>query len=407
MSEDPAPKPGRRRLWRVLTVTALIIAGASAIVTIDLWTALGRKPHGPDLERLARSPQWTGERFDNPLPQASMPMWGILKAWIGGDQIRNPDAPLPMDTLDPAGYATPPASGLRLSWIGHSTFLIEIDGKTILTDPVWGPRASPSSWIGPERFHPPPIAIADLPPLDAVIISHDHYDHLDYPSIRALADRDVPFHVPLGVGSHLEYWGIPSDRIHEYDWWDTADLGGLTLAATPSRHFSGRAPGGEKSTLWCSWALVGPRNRAYFSGDSALFPGFGDIGEKYGPFDVALIENGAYNAMWRDVHLGPEQAVAAHRMVRGELLVPIHWGTFNLANHAWTEPAERIIAAAEAAGVTLHVPRIGQRFEPASPPPLDRWWPDIPWQTMDEAPVISSGLDDAVLQFVPGPKTIP
>lgn len=401
---DETPRPRRRRRWRILGIIALAFTGAAAAVTFDLWTALGRIPRGEHRDRIAQSPQWAGDRFDNPLPQSDLSLWPIIKGSFGGDQIRNPQAPLPMEVIDPATYASPPPSGLRLSWIGHSTFLIEIDGKTILTDPVWGPRASPATWVGPARFHPPPIPLADLPPLDAVIISHDHYDHLDLPSVRALSQNtDVVFHVPLGVGSHLAYWGVPAHRIREYDWWDAFDLGGLTLAATPSRHFSGRAPWWEKTTLWCSWSLVGPQHRVYFSGDSALFPGFGDIGERYGPFDVALIENGAYNALWRDVHLGPEQAVTAFQLVRGELLVPIHWGTFNLAHHSWTEPAERIIVAAEAAGAELFIPRVGQTFEPTTRPTWTRWWPETPWKPAAETPVVSSGLDESLLQRIPRP----
>lgn len=401
--ESPAP---RRRRRRVLVALALTLLGVTLLMAIDLWRALGRKPHGEHLARLATSPQWSGDHFENPLPESDMKMWPILKAWLGGDEVREPDRPPPTAGLTTASFATPPASGLRLTWIGHSTFVIEIDGKRILTDPVWGERASPSSVFGPSRFVAPPIALADLPPIDAIVISHDHYDHLDHPTISALAAGDVPFYVPLGLGSHLAYWGVAPDRIHEMDWWDTADIGGVTIAATPSRHFSGRAPGGHNSTLWCSFALVGPQNRVFFSGDTALFPGFADIGAKYGPFDVTLMENGAYSALWRDVHLGPEQAIAAHRMLGGALLVPIHWGTFTLAHHAWTEPAERIVAAAEAAGVRVAVPRIGEQLEPADPPPLVRWWPEVPWQSMDEAPVISSGLGQAVLQFVPGPTTL-
>jgi len=404
---DDAPK-ARARWRRFVAGVALTLIGAATIVTFDLWTALGKKPSGEHLDQISASPQWRGARFDNTLPQSAMPIWPIIKASFGGEQIRNPGDPLPLDVIDPSVYRTPPPSGLRLSWIGHSTFLIELDGKTVLTDPVWGPRASPATWVGPKRFHPPPIAIAELPRLDAVIISHDHYDHLDYPSIRALADRGVVFYVPLGVGAHLAYWGIPDDRIRELDWWDTVELDGVTLAATPARHFSGRVPWHEKSTLWCSWSVIGPHHRVFFSGDSALFPGFADIGQTYGPFDVALIENGAYDAMWRDVHLGPEQAVAAFEMVRGELLVPIHWGTFNLAHHSWLEPAERIIAAAAAAGAEVFVPRPGQIFEPTTRPAWTRWWPaDVPWKRMDETPVISSGLDESVLKLVPGPKTVP
>ncbi len=390
---DPA-RPSRLRRWlKRLVILTLVAAGVLLVFLIDAWTALGKSPKGEHLEALAKSPQWHGDRFDNPLPREDkITVGGLLKGWLFGDEIRNPEQPIPTVTPDPAMFATPPESGLRLTWLGHSTFLIEIDGKRVLTDPVWGERASPSSWVGPQRFHPPPIALADLPPIDAVIISHDHYDHLDWPTIAALVDHPVHFYVPLGVGAHLAYWGIADDRIHEHDWYEQSTLDGLVLAATPSRHFSGRVGPWGNNTLWASWALVGPEHRVYFSGDTAMFPGFAEIGRRYGPFDVTLMESGAYNAAWADVHLGPEQAVAGHRMLNGRLMIPIHWGTFNLAYHAWTEPAERVIAEAERLGVALAVPRPGESIDVAAPPPVERWWPEVPIKTAADAPVVSSNL---------------
>lgn len=403
---SPPPTAHRRRWLRRSGWLALGLTLVLGVLVIDLWRALGQKPAGERKAQLASSPQWTGDRFNNPLPTVEPELWPVLKAMLGGDEVRNPADPLPLQALNASSFDEPPASGLRLSWLGHSTFIIEIDGKRVLTDPVWGERASPSSFVGPKRWHDPPLAIDELPPLDAIIISHDHYDHLDYPAVAALRDNPVRWYVPLGIGSHLEYWGVPAERIHEHDWWDEIEIDDLKLVMTPSRHFSGRAPGAANSTLWCSWSIIGPTHRVFFSGDSAMFPGYAEIGERLGPFDVTLMENGAYNALWRDVHLGPEQAMEAHKLVRGKLFVPIHWGTFNLATHAWTEPAERIIVAAEQAGVDLVIPRPGQQFEPANPPPLERWWPEVPWQTAEQAPVISTNLDhpEGAALWAPGAR---
>jgi L-ascorbate metabolism protein UlaG (beta-lactamase superfamily) len=236
-----------------------------------------------------------------------------------------------------------------------------------------------------------PIAADALPEIDAVVISHDHYDHLDYPTVLQLNERGVPFVVPLGVGAHLEYWGVPAAQIHELDWWQQVTLRELSFVATPARHFSGRGLGADR-TLWAGWALIGRERRAYYSGDTAMFEGFAQIGARLGPFDVAMIEVGAYDAMWADVHLGPEQAILAHRAVKGGVLVPVHWGTFDLALHGWTEPMERTLVAARDAGVRVVTPRPGQSIDSAAPPAPERWWPSVPWKTAAEAPVVSSGL---------------
>ena len=233
-------------------------------------------------------------------------------------------------------------------------------------------------------------------------VSHDHYDHLDYPTIVQLAKTDVRFIVPLGVGAHLEYWGIDRSRITELQWWDATRVGSLEVVLTPARHFSGRSltMTDRDRTLWGGWALLGPQHRVYFSGDTAMFPDLSKIGTDLGPFDIALIESGAYNQLWRDVHIGPEQAVMACQMVKSELLLPVHWGTFDLALHAWTEPIERILAAAERAGLSVATPRVGESLQPAEPPPVERWWPELPWQHAREQPVVSSGLDEALQQRI-------
>ena len=368
-----------------------------------LKAAIGGRPAGARLERMQASAQWRDGRFVDVMKREEPRGWSALREWItGGSPHRVPEAPLPVLPRTAEDFATPPDSGLRVTWLGHSSSLVEIDGQRVLFDPVFGERASPVSWAGPKRFHPPPLPVAALPAIDVVAISHDHYDHLDYPTIRELAATGVHFVVPLGVGAHLEHWGIAPERVTELDWWEIHQVGTLELVATPARHFSGRSPtmSDRDRTLWAGWALLGSSQRIYFSGDTAMFPGLSEIGQKLGPFDLALIESGAYNPLWRDVHIGPEQAVLACRMVKSELLLPVHWATFDLALHAWTEPIERILAAAQRERLRVVTPRPGASLEPAAPPPVDRWWPEVPWQRARELGVISSGLDDALEQRI-------
>jgi L-ascorbate metabolism protein UlaG (beta-lactamase superfamily) len=281
---------------------------------------------------------------------------------------------------------------LRVTWLGHSTLLLEIDGHRVLIDPVWGERASPFSFMGPQRFYAPLLPLAELPPIDAVIISHDHYDHLDVPTVKALATRGVQWVVPLGVGAHLESWGVAAGQITELDWWGNTVVQGLTVTATPARHFSGRGLGDAGRTLWAGWAIAGPAHRVFYSGDTALHDQFTAIGDKLGPFDLTMIEAGAYDALWADVHLGPEQAVLAHQLVRGTVMLPVHWGMFDLALHGWTEPMERVLVAAQRAGVRVASPRPGDMVEPSRVGAPERWWPATPWVPVEQAPAYSTGV---------------
>jgi L-ascorbate metabolism protein UlaG (beta-lactamase superfamily) len=262
--------------------------------------------------------------------------------------------------------------------------LAEIDGRRVLFDPVWGERCSPFSFVGPRRVHPAPLALSalgDLGPLDAVVISHDHYDHLDLPTIRRLVRTGTVFAVPLGVGAHLERWGVPARRMAELDWNESTRIEGLTLTATPARHFCGRGIRNKQHTLWASWVVAGPGHRIYHSGDTGYFPGFTEIGERHGPFDATMIQIGAYSEFWPDIHMTPEEGLRAHTDLSGGApactLLPIHWGTFNLAPHPWEEPAERTVAAAREVGATLAVPPPGKPFEPAGELELDPWWRSI------------------------------
>lgn len=297
----------------------------------------------------------------------------VLWELIRGRAASRPAVPIPLAAARVNGSARP----LAVSWLGHSTALIEIDGYRLLTDPVWGDRCSPSDSIGPGRLHPPPVELEALPALDAIVISHDHYDHLDVDTVTALArTQRAPFVVPLGVGAHLRSWGVAEQRIVELDWEEETSIDHLTLACVPARHFSGRFLT-RNLTLWASWAIVGPEHRVYFAGDTGYTTSFRQIGSDYGPFDVTLMPIGAYNAAWPDVHMNPEEAVRAHLDVNSSmtgLLLPIHWCTFRLAPHPWAEPVERLLEAAGATGVQVAVPKPGERVQPEAPTEFDPWW---------------------------------
>jgi L-ascorbate metabolism protein UlaG (beta-lactamase superfamily) len=297
--------------------------------------------------------------------------------FLCGGERRVPQAPLPsVNPLD--CWRRPVESGLRATWLGHSTVLLEIDGWRVLTDPVWGPRASPSRFVGPKRFQPVPVAMSDLPPLDAVLISHDHYDHLDYSTARLLRRMSVPIITSLGVGAHLESFGIAAQRIFELDWWESHRVHGtdLTLTATPAQHFSGRGLKDGNRTLWSSWVIAGSRHCAFFSGDTGLTPEYAQTRERAGPFDLVMLEIGAFHPAWGNIHLGPRNALAAHALLGGGPLLPIHWGTFNLALHAWYEPVETLLRESSSAAPLL-LPRLGAPIEPTHDQPLDTWWRGI------------------------------
>ena len=342
--------------------------------------SMGKRAIGQRLERMRASPLWRGEGFRNIHPvlpglrdtTAPRP---TLREFLGNGGRRVPTGPLP--SVDPrAGWARRPDTGLRTTWLGHSTVLIEIDGRTVLTDPVWGPRASPSRLIGPKRFQPVPIPLRALPDIDLVIVSHDHYDHLDYPTVRALAKREVPFVTSLGVGAHLQAWGVPPERITELDWWEVYRLPGadLTVTAAPSQHFSGRGLKDRNGTLWSSMVIHGTRHAVFFSGDTGLTTEYGAIRERLGPFDLVMLEVGAFHPAWGDIHLGPAHALEALALLGGGAFMPVHWGTFALAMHAWDEPAETLLELGPKQGAQLVMPRLGEPVEPARVEQVTPWW---------------------------------
>jgi L-ascorbate metabolism protein UlaG (beta-lactamase superfamily) len=332
-------------------------------------------------------------------PQVAAP---TVSAFLFEGNRRVPVGRLP--SVNPtAGWSKRPASGLRATWLGHSTVLIEIDGLRVLTDPVWCLRASPTQWVGPKRFQPVPISVDALPHLDAVVISHDHYDHLDHQTILALAKRDMPFITSLGVGAHLEAWGVPAERIIELDWWESYALPkvDLTVTAAPSQHFSGRGLRSRNSTLWSSMVLRSRRHSVFFSGDTGLTAEYAAIRDRLGPFDLVMLEVGAFHPAWGHIHLGPENALEAWALLGKSAFLPVHWGTFSLAMHAWDEPAETLFAQGPRLGVPLVMPRLGEPVEPTHVERVSPWWRAVERRPLREK--IAEPTETTIPETVPQP----
>jgi len=368
--------PAPRRI-RVLPAV-LIVAGIAAATGLlrlrraakGLPVAMGASPRriGPEVNG---APQHLDGVFHNVLPSSAYTRGAtpnLIKDLLSRGDKGKPAGAVPLVHTVPV---TAPAE-LAVTWLGHASALIELDGHWILADPVWGDQVSPSPTIGPLRLHAVPMTIDDLPQLDAVIISHDHYDHLDLPTVQALVfSQTAPFFVPRGIGAHLRKWGVPENRIVELDWNGEARAGGITLTCTEARHFSGRGLK-RNVTLWSSWALAGPEHRVYFGGDTGYTPAFAEIGARLGPFDLTMLPIGAYGELWPDIHMNPEQAWQAHGDLGGAVMMPIHWATFDLALHTWAEPIERLLVIADEA--SLVVPAPGDRVLVSDKPPLQRWW---------------------------------
>ena len=359
----------------VLVLLALAVLLAAGTWLVFRLPVFGGVAQGARLERMRQSAQFHGGRFENTPPYVSnLSMTQELEAYMG-DEVREPTFEVPVRRMDASLLARPPEPGMRAWWLGHASVLLEIDGVRILTDPMLSQRASPFQFAGPARLHPVPLALDQWKNVDAVVISHDHFDHLDMDTVRQLAAGGTHFYVGLGIGAHLERWGVPPAQVHEMDWWDQAMVKGVAIHCTPARHYSGRKSM-DNSTLWSSWMLMGPTHSAYFSGDTGYAGHFKAIRERLGAPELALIKVGAYGDTWLDIHMAPEAAVQARRDLGDGPMLPVHWATFNLAYHAWAEPILRTVAAARAQGVQLLTPRVGEKYEAGTPFSNSAWYID-------------------------------
>lgn len=370
---------------RLIKRIMIAIASIAALLAVSVFIVLrfpqfGQKPTGQHLRVISQSPQHNGKRFENEggidVDMSFTKIVSILKAYMNKVEGKRPTA-LEINKTDLENILEAPDSITALTWFGHSAFLLEMDGKIILLDPMLGPAAAPFSFQVKRFSQDLSIEIEDMPKIDAVIFSHDHYDHLDYHTISAIKDKVGRFYVPLGLSSHLIKWGVQSEKIIEMDWWQESDFEGIQLTCTPSQHFSGRGLNDKGSTLWSSWAIKGKKHNIYFSGDSGYFPGFKAIGEKYGPFDIALIECGQYNELWKEIHMMPEESAQAAIDLHAASIMPIHWGMFELALHPWKEPVDRLAAKAAELSLPLITPEIGERFVLNHKQSLDHWWKDV------------------------------
>jgi L-ascorbate metabolism protein UlaG (beta-lactamase superfamily) len=369
----------------MLTLLFLILLPVIIIGTLIFFATapqIGGKPAGTRMQRIRTSPGYKNGKFQNVIPttldMSFRKMLRVLIKMFSGEKNKVPSAPIHTMAFDKQQFNKLGNGNVAaIVWFGHTSLLIKIHGKVFLTDPVLvGKRASMISFIGPKRFsYTHHIELNELPFIDVVLLSHDHYDHLDYPTMLKLKDIAKQFIVPLGVGVHLEKWGVPPSNISEHDWWNKFSFDeNITLICTPSRHFSGRSITGRNTTLWCSWIISGLEQRIYFGADSGYSPSFKEIGTRYGPFDLCILECGAYSEYWHDIHMLPEETNQANIDLGGKKLLPVHWAKFNLSLHAWREPIRRLKKQAALTGVTLVTPRITQAFEVGVDFKQDDWW---------------------------------
>ncbi|TGE14361.1 MBL fold metallo-hydrolase [Hymenobacter elongatus] len=362
-----------------VSLTALLLVAGVAFA--NLSPELGGKPTKAQRRAYAQSGHYQDGEFRNLVPTALMTggsstlcmLWRFL---FDKDPLATPAAPLPMQVLDSLSITRKTTDLVRVTWFGHSASLVEIAGQNILLDPMLSVEMGPIPWLTPNRYNPRlAITAEQLPPIDAVLISHDHYDHLDYQTIRRLKEKVRHFYVPLGVGAHLLTWGVAPARVTELDWNDSVQLPGLTIVSTPARHFSGRGLTNRNSTSWSSWVLKSATKRIFYSGDGGYGPHFRAIGQQHGPFDLALMECGQYDAQWAEIHMLPEQTVQATLDVRAQVLLPVHWSAFTEANHAWNDPVRRATAEAARLRLAITTPQLGQPVTLGTGPlPQSLWW---------------------------------
>ncbi len=370
---------GLKRLFWLLKWLLFIVSGLGVLVFIFIQLAptFGGEPDAKSMAKIKQSKHYDGKKFVNLVATKvstrsanSAPISELLLSFLWPPKNKNPNAPLPSSRLEVQALKDG-----QFVWLGHSTVLFKTAGKTIISDPVFH-RASPIPIGGAPFATKNPTGMQNLPKLDAVIISHDHYDHLDHLAIQALNSKVGHFYVPLGIKAHLQRWGVQDNKITELDWYQSTKLGEVRLTLTPARHFSGRGLFNRFSTLWGSWVIKSPDLSVYFSGDGGYSSEFANIGKRFGPFDIAFIEDGAYNQDWAEIHMQPEQSVQAAIDLKAQIMLPIHWGKFDLSRHQWREPIVRIKQIAQARKVQLATPLIGEIFTLEQPPQMP-WWEQV------------------------------
>ncbi len=361
-----------------LTILLFLVLAVWAFLEFN--PQFGGKLNNGLIKRFAQSPQWTGKIFENPsktsLDMNFTTIVDLIQKQFTDREVRSPQLPLPVTPFDAEAFSASPTKP-KFIWYGHSVLLLQLNGKNLLIDPMLGPNAAPISPFPVKRFSENTLDIIDqLPHIDIVLMTHDHYDHLDYASIKLLKDKVDTWFVALGVSRHLEAWGIPSPSITEFDWWHSKEFGDINITFTPSRHFSGRGLTDRSKCLWGGWVFKTADHSIYWSGDSGYDEHFKEVGEQLGPFDWGFMECGQYNEYWHEIHMYPEEAVQASIDAGVKVSIPVHWGGFPLALHTWQDPIERFTAEAKAKEQTISTPEIGKVVALGEEPSTD-WWTEL------------------------------
>lgn len=368
-------------LWILALIGVLALA---LFLYFAFAPRIGTNPKGERLARILASPNQKEGKFQN-VVETNMDMPFHVMRKVLWETIRGAEGREPVDTirtvpLDPEAWNAVPDTSFAVAWFGHSSLLIKAGGVTFLVDPVFGERASTFSFAGPKRFpYDRHMSVDQLPKVDVVLLSHDHYDHLDHETIGQLVKQrpEVRYIAPLGVGAHLEYWGVKAAAITEKDWWESVEAGPVKLTLTPARHFSGRNLNNRFTTLWGAWAIEASGKKVYFGADSGYSPTFLEVGQRLGPFDLVLLECGAYNEHWANIHMMPEETAQAAKDLRAAVLMPVHWGKFSLALHHWKDPIERLAKKAGELDVALLTPQVGRIVVDADSSATEAWWEEV------------------------------
>jgi len=350
----------------ITLISLLIVLVLGTILFIKFYPSFGGKMEGERLAQAQQKPNHSGKRFENLEPTKVDFTWSDYKKMIAkmfkGNPNTTPKDSLPSQVWQKEQVAAINDSLVTAIWYGHSAVYLKMNGLNILIDPMFGDFPAPAPYLVGRRYrYKFPIAIEDLPEIDVIVFSHDHYDHLDYGSVLKLKEKTKMFLVPLGLGAHLERWGVAKEKFQEFYWNESKEIGGVTFTCTPSQHFSGRGTSDKMHTLWASWVIDGDK-KIFFSGDSGYFSGFKKIGEQHGPFDFSFIECGQYDSLWHDIHMMPEETSLAASDLNTDVFMPIHWAGFTLATHQWNDPAIRASQKASELGLKMITPIIGQEI---------------------------------------------